>query len=320
MLFFMAILALLSRAGKAQKSNLEESMSSNEANPAEKKTTAQELIAANIQALIEQLKAGKSDALTAYLDAMSRFHRYSFGNVLAIARQRPGATNVAGFHAWRQLGRYVRKGERGICILAPIITKRKQREEPEQGDTQPRRPRLAGFRNAYVFDVSQTEGKELPTIRGISGDVGENRERLFAFLERQGIELFYAEDIAPALGMSYGGKIALLPGQSKAEEFSTLVHEVAHELLHRTERRAVTTKVMRETEAEAVAFIVGKAVGLDIGTAASDYIQLYDGDAALLTESLQFIQHASSLILAALEPEQSEAPSDCGEAQLAEAC
>jgi hypothetical protein len=92
------------------------------------------LIAANIQALIEQLKADKSDALTAYLDPMSRFHRYSFGNVLAIARQRPGATHVAGFHAWRQLGRYVRKGERGICILAPIINKRKQRDEPEHGE------------------------------------------------------------------------------------------------------------------------------------------------------------------------------------------
>ena len=92
---------------------------------------------------------------------------------------------------------------------------------------------LAGFRNAYVFDVSQTEGAELPTIREISGDVGENRERLFAFVERQGIELSFSESIAPALGMSYGGKIALLPGQSKAEEFSTLVHELAHELLHR---------------------------------------------------------------------------------------
>jgi hypothetical protein len=84
-------------------------MSRNDPNPAEKKTMAQELIAANIQALIEQLKAGKSDALTAYLEAMSRFHRYSFGNVLAIARQRPGATNVAGFHAWRQLGRYQKR-------------------------------------------------------------------------------------------------------------------------------------------------------------------------------------------------------------------
>jgi antirestriction protein ArdC len=316
----MAILALLSRADKPRKSNLEETMSSNEANPAEKKTTAQELIAANIRALIEQLKAGRSDALTAYLDAMSRFHRYSFGNVLAIARQRPGATHVAGFHAWRQLGRYVRKGERGICILAPIITTRKPRDEPEQGESQPLRPRLSGFRNTYAFDISQTEGKELPTIRGISGDVGENRERLFAFVERQGIELFFAEDIAPALGMSYGGKIALLPGQSKAEEFSTLVHEVGHELLHRAERRAVTTKLIRETEAEAVAFIVGKTVGLEIGTAAADYIQLYDGNAALLTERLQFIQHASSLILAALEPRESEAPNERHEAQLAEAC
>jgi hypothetical protein len=121
---------------------------------------------------------------------------------------------------------------------------------------------LAGFRNAYVFDVSQTDGEELPTIREIGGDVGENRERLFAFVEQQGIELAFSESIAPALGMSYGGRIALLPGQSKAEEFSTLIHE----LLHRTERRTATTKVMRETEAESVAFIVGKAVGLNTGT------------------------------------------------------
>src|SRR6202020_154782 len=171
----------------------------------------------------------------------------------------------------------------------------------------PSRPMLAGFRNAYVFDVSQTDGAELPTIREIGGDVGENRERLFAFVEKQGIELSFSESIAPALGMSYGGRIALLPGQSKAEEFSTLVHEVAHELLHRTERRTATTKVMRETEAEAVAFIVGKAVGLDTGTASADYIRLYDGNAALLTESLEVIQHASAAILAALEPRPSEA-------------
>ena len=115
--------------------------------------------------------------------------------------------------------------------------------------------------------------------------------------------------------MSYGGRIALLPGQSKAEEFSTLIHELAHELLHRTERRTATTKVMRETEAEAVAFIVGKAVGLDTGTASADYIRLYDGNAALLTESLEVIQHASAVILAALEPR----PSETEESQLAQA-
>jgi hypothetical protein len=102
-------------------------MNTEQSIPAEQKTTAQELIAANIKALIEQLEAGNSDALTAYLDAMSRFHRYSFGNVLSIARQRPGATRVCGFHAWRQLGRNVKKGERGIRILAPIITECRKR-------------------------------------------------------------------------------------------------------------------------------------------------------------------------------------------------
>jgi hypothetical protein len=281
--------------------------------PAEQMTTAQALIAANIKALIEQLEAGNSYALTAYLDAMSRFQRYSFGNVLSIARQRPGATHVAGFHAWRQLGRNVKKGERGIRVLAPIISKRRQKDERDQD--MPSRPMLAGFRNAYVFDVSQTDGAELPTIREIGGDVGENRDRLFAFVEKQGIELSFSESITPALGMSYGGRIALLPGQSKAEEFSTLVHEVAHELSHRTERRTATTKVMRETEAEAVAFIVGKAVGLDTGTASADYIRLYDGNAALLTESLEVIQHASAVILAALEPR----PPEAEESQLAQA-
>src|SRR3984957_9826432 len=83
--------------------------------------TAKEVIAANVQSLIEQLEAGHSDALTAYLDAMSRFHNYSLGNILEIARQRPDATRVAGMYAWNQLGRRVKKGERGIRILAPIL-------------------------------------------------------------------------------------------------------------------------------------------------------------------------------------------------------
>ena len=84
------------------------------------------------------------------------------------------------------------------------------------------------------------------------------------------------------MGVSYGGKIVLLPGQSKAEEFSTLVHELAHEMLHKADRRTTTTKTVRETEAEAIAFVVGKAVGLQTGTASADYIQLYHGNASLL--------------------------------------
>jgi hypothetical protein len=136
----------------------------------------------------------------------------------------------------------------------------------------------------------------------MSGDPGENLERLAAFLRGRGIELGYKKNIEPALGISYGGCIALLPGQSKAEEFSTLVHETAHELLHKAERRTATTKTVRETEAEVVAFVVGKAVGLVTGSASADYIQLYHGNASLLAESLEMIQQTASVILAAPEP------------------
>ena len=86
-----------------------------------------------MQALIEQLEQGHSEALTAYLTAMGRFHNYSFGNILEIARQKPDATRVAGLYAWNQLKRRVRKGERGIRILAPVIgIKRKKDAEAEK--------------------------------------------------------------------------------------------------------------------------------------------------------------------------------------------
>jgi hypothetical protein len=149
--------------------------------------------------------------------------------------------------------------------------------------------------------------------------VGENRDRLLDFIESRGIELVFTENIAPALGMSYGGRIAILPGQSKAEEFATLVHEVAHEMLHKAERRTATTKVVRETEAEAIAFVIGKAIGLDIGTASADYIHLYHGNASLLAESLEVIQQASAVILAALQPptEEQAAMPDAELAQVA---
>jgi len=273
----------------------------------QQRQTAKEVIAANVKSLIEQLEAGHSDALTAYLDAMSRFHSYSFGNVLEIARQRPSATRVAGMYAWNQLGRKVKKGERGIRILAPIIgIKRKKDADAEKDITKQNTRVLVGFRNAYVFDVAQTEGAELPAMREIYGDVGENHERLVSFIERQGIELVFTENIAPALGMSYGGRIAILPGQSKAETFATLIHELAHEMLHKSERRTTTTKVVRETEAEAIAFVVGKAVGLEAGSASADYIHLYHGNASLLAESLEVIQQTSAIILAALQPSATE--------------
>jgi hypothetical protein len=268
----------------------------------QQRPTAKDVIAENVKALIAQLEAGKSDALTAYLDAMARFHNYSFGNILQIARQRPDATNVAGMYTWNQFGRHVKKGEKGIQIFAPMIGKsRKKQEEAEQNRDEKSTSILVGFRAVYVFDVAQTEGAELPAPAAVTGEAGAHLDRLIEFVQQQGIELEYNERIAPAQGASYGGKIVLLPGQSKAETFATLVHELGHEMLHRADRRTATTKVVRETEAESIAFIVGKAIGLQTGTASADYIQLYHGNAALLAESLEVIQRTSAVILAALE-------------------
>ncbi len=118
-----------------------------------KPQTSKEVIAANVQLLIEQLEAGHSEGLTAYLTAMGRFHSYSFGNILEIARQKPDATRVAGLYAWNQLGRKVMKGQKGIRILAPLIGSRKKkdieatRKDPAAVNTHPcRLPRRARVR------------------------------------------------------------------------------------------------------------------------------------------------------------------------------
>jgi antirestriction protein ArdC len=246
--------------------------------------------------LVAALQAGRSEALAAYLRAIGRFHRYSLHNVLLIASQRPNASYVAGFRTWRELGRFIKKGEKGIMILAPMVRRRTDDQEDREETGHP----IVGFRAAYVFDISQTDGKELPQIGVVTGEPRERGERLRQFAAAKGISVEYSADIAPARGMSCGGRITLLPGQSAAEEFSTLAHELAHELLHRGDRRASTTKRVRETEAEATAFVVCQAVGLETGSAASDYIQLWNGDVQLLTESLGYIRKAASQMLGAL--------------------
>ena len=273
----------------------------------ERENPTQLVIKQAVDHLIRQLEAGKSEALTVYLAAMARFHRYSFGNILSIARQKPDAQRVAGIRTWNELGRFVKKGEKGIQILAPLMGYRRSRKDAdeEQGPETKPQPVLIGFRIVYVFDVSQTEGADLPEPEHrVTGEVGDCLDRLIEFVNRQGIELEYNERIAPALGVSYGGKIALLPGQSQAETLTTLVHELGHEILHKAERRTMTTATVRETEAEAVAFIVGQAIGLEMGRASSDYIQMYAGNAALLAESLEVIQRTASTILRAIRPEE----------------
>jgi antirestriction protein ArdC len=179
-----------------------------------------------IEQLIAALNEGRSETLAAYLMAIAKFHRYSLRNIMLIAIQKPAATHVAGFHAWHKLGRFVMKGEKGILIIAPVVCRNATNEGQAPEATEERS--VVAFRGAYVFDISQTDGQPLPEIASVQGDPSDNLARLKVLVAEQSIALEYSEDIAPARGTSAGGKITLLPGQAPAEEFATLVHELAH--------------------------------------------------------------------------------------------
>ena len=259
--------------------------------------------------LSAELEVGKSETLKTYLAAMGRFRHYSWNNVFLIAAQRPNATQVAGFHAWHDLGRSVKKGEKGIMIFAPMMVKRE--DSPAQPkETQRNDPfRLAGFRTAYVFDISQTEGKPLPEFAKTTGDPKDYTDKLRAMAAGRGIAVEYDPSITPAMGISSGGHIRLKPDLSRAEEFAVLVHELAHEMLHHGKDIERLPKVVRETQAEAVAFVVCQGIGLETNNAAADYIALYNGDKKTLTESLSVIQETSATILDELLPEEGRTPS-----------
>ena len=157
--------------------------------------TTSEIASKALATLAAALEAGNSAALTAYLSVTARFHKYSWTNCLLIAMQRPNATRVAGFRAWLGLGRHVRKGEKGIAILAPIITKRKRDTEDQQQDdsssTAEAVGHLVGFRSAYVFDIAQTDGQDLPEFATVKGEPKQYLERLKALVASHAIGLDY---------------------------------------------------------------------------------------------------------------------------------
>jgi antirestriction protein ArdC len=275
-----------------------------------KRDEAMKLVENGIAALNDALRAGHSETLERFLESLARFHTYSFNNALLIALQRPDATRVAGFHAWRKLGRFVKKGEHGIAIFAPM-SRRKSRDERQQSMTEGEQA-IFGFRIAHVFDVEQTEGDPLPEFARLSGDAKGWLAHLENTVRDAGVDLEYGHIGFPigAKGISTPGAIKVSPRLSEPEKFAVLVHEFAHELLHqRTDRKQHTTRQIRETEAEAVAYTVCRAFGIDSTTRSSDYIQLYRGNEETLTESLKFVQHTAAQIIELLQ-RRSEEPSE----------
>ena len=148
--------------------------------------------------------------------------------------------------------------------------------------------------------MAQTDGDPLPEAAKASGDPGRTTTALRAAILARGIAVDAVDDLGGALGTSAGGRIQILNGLSPAEELVVLVHEFAHELLHRAEDRPASRDT-RELEAEAVAFVVGDAIGLEVGPSCRDYIHLYRGDREALAQSLARVQQTASAILQAIE-------------------
>ena len=268
-----------------------------------KREEAIDVVKAGFEKLEESLKQGKGDALLKYLATISKFHNYSMRNLLLIWQQNEDATMVAGFRAWQKLGRMVKKGEKGIGIFAPMPFKKKDQDSnASQGKSKTdEETQMMGFRVVHVFDISQTEGDPLPERATVTGDVGDKLERLKQVVTGNGIELVFESIDRNALGYSTGGKIVIEESLDEANAFQVLAHELAHERLHHGERKSETTKMVRETEAEAVGFIVANAFDLEAQSHCAEYIQLYDGNSETLRESLDYIQSTAKWIVEAIE-------------------
>jgi antirestriction protein ArdC len=140
---------------------------------------AKQLSETALNSLMAALEQGQSAALKRYLAVMSRFRKYSWANVLLIYTQFPQATHVGGFHFWLKLGRHVRKGEKGIAILAPMVGRKRGSEDEQPSEDE--RTRVFGFKACHVWDVSQTDGAESTELSHAAGPVRcqpEHRARL----------------------------------------------------------------------------------------------------------------------------------------------
>lgn len=257
---------------------------------------------------LARLEAGvadltSSEAWQAWLETAGRFHHYSFGNQLLIALARPDATRVAGFYAWRDLGRFVRKGEHGIAILAPMVLK--SRETPPEGED----PKtFLRFRVVYVFDVSQTDGEPLPEIP-VSRLEGDGAA--FSALEAYAVSLGYAVTTAE-LPPEVNGEtryadstITLAHGLSGAQRTKTLAHELGHAVLHAPPDGA--TREVRELEAESVAFVVCAALGIVADGYSFGYLASWGADTSAIRASGGRIAKTAESILEALEADEAAA-------------
>ena len=262
-------------------------------------------IETSVNALAAETDAARrSDIFRGWLNAMAQFHNYSWNNQLLISLQCPTATRVAGFHTWRKMNRFVRKGEKGITILAPCIYRPKKREEPQETKIEQQTRAvgmLRGFRAATVFDVSSTDGQPIPSLPWkVKGDCAELLPHAERACRELGIELEYKTVTDGAEGYSLGGRIQINETLSSSERVAVIIHEQAHEILHKqAEIRKTTTRQQRELEAESTSFVVLSHFGIQHGS--PFYLASYDVTPEMLMQSLATISTAAKRIIELIE-------------------
>ena len=269
-----------------------------------------------------------SERYKEYLRVMSKFHNYSFNNTLLIAMQKPDASLIAGFTAWKnQFQRNVKKGEKGIKSIAPSPFKIKQ--ETEKIDPQTQKPvigrdgkpvteekeiTIPAYKVVSVFDVSQTEGKELPDIAvdALTGDV-EQYSDFFAALEKTSpVPIGFEKIEGGAHGYYHleDKRIALDEGMSELQTLKTAIHEIAHAKLHdidlnapKDEQQPRVDRRTREVEAESVAYTVCQHYGLDTSDYSFGYVAGWSSgrELAELKSSLETIRSAAADIINSID-------------------
>ena len=269
-----------------------------------------------------------SERYKEYLRVMSKFHNYSFNNTLLIAMQKPDASLVAGFSAWKnKFGRNVMKGQKGIKIIAPSPFKIKQ--EMEKIDPHTRKPvigkdgkpvteekeiTIPAYKVVSVFDVSQTEGRELPDIAvdELTGDVDRYKD-FFAALEKTSpVPIGFEKIEGGAHGYYHleDKRIAIDEGMSQLQTLKTAIHEIAHAKLHdidlnapKDEQQPRVDRRTREVEAESVAYTVCQHYGLDTSDYSFGYVAGWSSgrELAELKSSLETIRSAAAEIINSID-------------------
>ena len=266
----------------------------------------------DVAACLERLASGVSDLGDSahwkrYLDTQAAFHDYSFNNCILIMMQNPEATRVAGFHTWLKLGRSVRKGEHGIRILAPLTFKR----DDVDSDSPSAERVVRGFRAVSVFDISQTDGEELPEVATLLD--GEDTEGVYARLVEvaHGLEFcvvnheFHGESNGDC---SHSERLIRVEwANSETMRVKTLAHELGHAILHAD--RSIPREMM-ELEAESVAYVVCQALGIESDSYSFGYLLSWGEDAATSAAAIKAsgtrIAQAAKTILGALSARSAE--------------